>query len=394
MPFGDQKGLVTTSVERTIFDADHDAFRQSVRGFLEKEAVPYVGEWEAAGMPDPAFWVKAAAQGFVGFEAPEQYGGVGVSDFRFNAILNEEAMYLGVSGDSFQLQNDCILPYLTDLATEDQKSRWLPRFTAGKFVGALGMTEPSTGSDLRGIRTRAKPCDGGWIVNGAKTFITSGIQADFVILVAKTGDDEDPNALSLFIVESGMPGFHRGRKLDKIGHRGQDTAELFFEDVFVPVDNLLGQIGQGMAHLRTKLARERLAIAVGAVAAAEATLRLTVDYVSERHAFGRPIGTFQGTRFALAPLATEVAALRCYTDQAILAHNAGQLSATEAAGLKALSTELHWRVVDRGLQLHGGYGYMEEYEIARRWRDARVLRIYGGTTEIMWDIVGRALHRS
>jgi acyl-CoA dehydrogenase len=381
-------------LERTIFDAEHDAFRESVRGFLEKEALPYVADWEAAGMPDPAFWVKAAAHGFVGFEASEEHGGLGIKDFRFNAIINEEAMYLGVSGDSFQLQNDCVLPYLTDLASEDQQSRWLPGFTAGRLLGALGMTEPGTGSDLRGIKTRAKLSEGGWILNGAKTFITSGIQADFVIVVAKTGDDDDPNALSLLVVESGMPGFHRGRKLEKIGHRGQDTAELFFEDVFVPAENLLGEVGQGMAHLRAKLARERLAIAVGAVAAAEAALRLTVDYVSERHAFGRPIGTFQATRFALAQLSTEVVSLRCYTDQAILAHNAGKLSATEAAGLKALSTELYWRVVDRGLQLHGGYGYMEEYEIARRWRDARVLRIYGGTTEIMWDIVGRSLKRS
>jgi alkylation response protein AidB-like acyl-CoA dehydrogenase len=377
---------------RDIFDPEHDAFRKSVRKFFEEEALPHQAEWEAAGETDRAYWVKAAERGFVGFEAPERFGGLGLDDFRFNAILNEEAMEVGVSGDSFQLQNDCIMPYLLHLANEEQQARLLPGFTAGKLIGALGMTEPGTGSDLRGVATKAHETDGGWILNGAKTFITSGIQADFVITVTRTRDD-GPESFSLLLVETGMSGFTRGRKLDKIGHRGQDTAELFFDDVFVPRANLLGRLGGAMDHLKASLARERLAVAVGSIAATEAALRLTLDYVRERHAFGKPIGEFQASRFALAQLWTEAAATRTYVDRAIMAENSKSLTAVEAAALKALTTELHWRTVDRCLQLHGGYGYMEEYPIARRWRDARVLRIYGGTTEIMWDIVGRSLQR-
>jgi alkylation response protein AidB-like acyl-CoA dehydrogenase len=377
---------------RDIFDAEHDAFRKSVRKFFEEEALPHQAEWEAAGETDRAYWVKAAERGFVGFEAPERFGGLGLDDFRFNAILNEEAMEVGVSGDSFQLQNDCIMPYLLHLANEEQQARLLPGFTAGKLIGALGMTEPGTGSDLRGVATKARETDGGWILNGAKTFITSGIQADFVITVARTRDD-GPESISLLLVEAGMSGFTRGRKLDKIGHRGQDTAELFFDDVFVPRANLLGRLGGAMDHLKASLARERLAVAVGSIAATEAALRLTLDYVRERRAFGRPIGEFQASRFALAQLWTETASARTYVDKAIMAENNKSLTAVEAAAVKALTTELHWRTVDRCLQLHGGYGYMEEYPIARRWRDARVLRIYGGTTEIMWDIVGRSLQR-
>ena len=385
-------GSGTAWMARDIFDPEHDAFRKSVRQFFEEEALPHQAEWEAAGETDRAYWVRAAERGFVGFEAPEQYGGLGLDDFRFNAILNEEAMAVGVSGDSFQLQNDCVMPYLLHVANEEQQTRLLPGFTAGRLIGALGMTEPGTGSDLRGVSTTARETDGGWILNGAKTFITSGIQADFVITVARTRHDGQ-DALSLLLVERGMPGFARGRKLDKIGHRGQDTAELFFDDVFVPHANLMGRLGGAMDHLKFSLARERLAVAVGSIAAAEAALRLTLDYVRERQAFGKPIVEFQATRFALAQLRTEIAATRAYVDKAIMAENDKTLSPDEAAGLKALTTELHWRTVDRCLQLHGGYGYMEEYPIARRWRDARVLRIYGGTTEIMWDIVGRSLGR-
>jgi alkylation response protein AidB-like acyl-CoA dehydrogenase len=378
-------------MRRTIFEAEHDVFRESVRRFLEAEALPYQEEWEAQGQTARSFWEKAADHGFVGFEAPECHGGLGLEDFRFNAILSEEAMYVGVSSDSFQLQNDCVLSYLLHLGTDEQKNRLLPGFTAGKVLGALGMTEPGTGSDLRGIQSRAEERPDGWLLNGAKTFITSGIQADFVIVVAKTGGERDPDALSLLIVEDGAEGFSKGRKLDKIGHRGQDTAELFFDDVFVPESNLLGRVGGGLDHLRAELPRERLGVAVGAVAASEAALKLTIEYVKDRRAFGRPVGSFQASRFELAKLWTEVAAARSYLDSAIVAQAGKELGAEEAAGLKAHTTELHWRVVDRCLQLHGGYGYMEEYDIARRWRDARVLRIYGGTTEIMWDIVGRAI---
>jgi alkylation response protein AidB-like acyl-CoA dehydrogenase len=386
-------GTDTSWIGRDIFEPEHEAFRKSVRQFFEEEALPHQERWEKSGETDRGYWVKAAERGFVGFEAPEQYGGLGLDDFRFNAILNEEAMHVGVSGDSFQLQNDCIMPYLLHLANDEQQARILPGFTAGRLIGSLGMTEPGTGSDLRGVATRARETDGGWIVNGAKTFITSGIQADFVITLVRTGEADGPDASSLLLIETGMPGFTRGRKLDKIGHRGQDTAELFFDDVFVPRANLLGRVGGAMEHLKFSLARERLAVAVGSIAAAEAALRLTLKYVRERHAFGKPIGEFQANRFALAQLRTEIAATRTYVDKAILAENDKTLSPAEAAGLKALTTELQWRTVDRCLQLHGGYGYMEEYPIARRWRDARVLRIYGGTTEIMWDIVGKAIQR-
>jgi len=386
-------GSGTDWMGRRIFDAEHDVFRESVRRFLEAEALPHQEEWESKGEPDRSFWEKAASHGFVGFEAPERYGGLAIEDFRFNAILSEEAMYVGVSSDSFQLQNDCVLSYLLHLGTNEQQERLLPGFTSGKLIGALGMTEPGTGSDLRAIQSRAEETEDGWILSGAKTFITSGLQADFVIAVARTGAQNDPNALSLLLVENGMEGFARGRKLDKIGHRGQDTAELFFDNVFVPRRNLLGRLGGAMDHLRAELPRERLAVAVGAVAASEAALRLTIEYVKDRRAFGKPVGSFQASRFSLAQLWSEVAAARFYLDAAIIAQVEGTLSETEAAGLKALSTELHWRVVDRCLQLHGGYGYMEEYEIARRWRDARVLRIYGGTTEIMWEIVGRSIQR-
>lgn len=378
-------------MRRTIFEPEHDAFREAFRTFLEREAVPCVERWEQAQMVDRAFWEAAGRGGFIGFEAAESDGGAGVRDFRFNAILDEEVEYAGVVGDNFALENDIVAPYLIELGTPEQRARWLPAFTAGELVVAIAMSEPNAGSDLRAIRTTARREGDVYILNGAKTFVTSGLSADRVIVVARTEADDGRNAFTLLVVDGGLPGFERGRKLEKIGRRAQDTAELFFHEVRVPVSERLGDEGEGMRYLMRNLPRERLSIAVSAVAAAEAALSLTLDYVRERHAFGQPIGSFQANRFALAEMHTAVASARAYVDRCIEAVSTGELTPADAAGAKAFTTDLQFQVLDRCLQLHGGYGYMEEYPISRRWRDGRVQRIYGGTNEIMKDIVGRSL---
>jgi acyl-CoA dehydrogenase len=385
------RGTAVGRLPRTIFEEEHDAFRESVRGFLESEAVPTHEAWEAAGVVDREFWRKAAAQGFVAFAAPEEHGGAGLVDFRFNAVIDEEVALTGTLSDNFALVNDIVTPYLVELATEEQQARWLPGLTAGASICAIAMTEPGAGSDLRSIATTATFRDDHWILSGSKTFVTSGIVADRVIVAAQTQREDVQHGMSLFVVDEGMHGFSRGRKLEKLGRKAQDTAELFFDDVMVPPENLLGEEGRGLQHLMNNLAQERLSIAVTAIATAERALELTLDYVRARSAFGRPVGSFQANRFALAELATELSAGRVYIDRCIDAHVAGELNDAEAAGVKFWSTELEFRVIDRCLQLHGGYGYMEEYEIARLWRDARVERIYGGTTEVMKEIVGRSL---
>jgi acyl-CoA dehydrogenase len=374
-------------MRRTIFEPEHDDFRESVRSFVAKEAVPYTEQWEEAGMVDRSFWRKAAESGFVGFEAPEEYGGLGLVDFRFNAILDEEMAYAHAVGDNFSLENDIVCPYLVDLGSEEQKARWLPRFVAGELVVAIAMSEPGMGSDLRAMTTSAKAVEGGWVLNGSKTFVTSGIQADLVIVAAKGEADK----ISLFAVDVEADGFSKGRKLDKIGRKAQDTAELFLQDVFVSEEDLLGAEGRGLAELKSHLAQERMSMAVIGVASAEAALDLTLAYCAERRAFGKPIGEHQAIRFALAEMRTEVDAARAYVDRCLAALVAGELLGEEAAGAKLYSTEVQFRVVDECLQLHGGYGYMEEYPIARIWRDARVQRIYGGTSEIMKEIIGRSL---
>jgi acyl-CoA dehydrogenase len=373
-------------VRRAIFDDEHEQFRESVRGFLRSEAVPHTEEWEAAGMVDRGFWRSAAAHGFVAFAVPEELGGAGVDDFRFNAIVDEEAAYTGAAGDNFALVNDIVTPYLLELTTSEQRARWLPGVTRGDTVPAIAMTEPGTGSDLRAIAAEATWRGDHWRLSGSKTFVTSGIQADLVIVAAQAGD-----GLALFAVPAGAAGFTRGRKLEKIGRKAQDTAELFFDDVAVPPEDVIGEPGRGLQLLMRNLPQERLSIAVTAVASAERALEITLDYVRSRNAFGRPVGSFQANRFSLAEAATEVAIARVYVDRCIEAQVRGELTAEEAAGAKFWTTELQFRVIDLGLQLHGGYGYMEEYEIARMWRDARVQRIYGGTTEIMKEIVGRGL---
>lgn len=377
-------------MKRTLFDAEHDAFREAVRAFLLKEAVPHTAEWEASGLVDRRFWSAAAGQGLVGFAAPEEFGGAAQRDFRFNAVLNEEVVRTGTVGDGFSLTNDIVLPYYLDIATPEQQARWLPGVTTGDTVIAIAMSEPGTGSDLRAIATTAAREPGGWRLNGSKTFITSGIQADLVIVAARI-PEVDGGGFGLFVVAAGQDGFQKGRKLEKIGRRAQDTAELFFADVLVPDSDVLGEPGSGLHYMMRNLAQERLSMAVVAVASAEHAVATAVDYAGERRAFGKPIGSFQANRFRLAELSTKTQIARVYVDRCIEAANAGELTAAEAAGIKFWTTELEFEALDACLQIHGGYGYMEEFEVARRWRDARVQRIYGGTNEIMREIVGRSL---
>jgi alkylation response protein AidB-like acyl-CoA dehydrogenase len=378
-------------MKRTIFSDVHDDFRASARGFLEREAVPHTEEWEAAGMVDRAFWRKAAAQGLLGFSAPEELGGAGLSDFRFNAVLSEEVAYTGAASGYFGLLNDIIAPYLLELTNDEQRARWLPGVTSGEAICAIAMSEPGAGSDLRGMTSTATRRNGHYELSGSKTFVSAGISADLVIVAAYVKGEENVDGMGLFVVEKDMPGFTRGRKLEKVGQRAQDTGELFFDSVEVPVENVIGEPGRGLHNLMRNLPQERLSMAVAAVASAERALAITLDYARTRNAFGRPIGTFQANRFTLAELATEIGVARVYVDRCIEAHCARELTPAEAAAAKFWTTELQFRVIDRCVQLHGGYGYMEEYEIARMWRNARVTRIYGGTTEIMKEIVGRSL---
>ena len=375
-------------MDRAIFTADHLAFAELVRAFIDKEITPYHERWEADGIVDRAVWRAAGAAGLLGFFVDERYGGAGVTDRRFHAVLTEELARAGASGPAFGLHNDIIGPYLTDLTTEEQKQRWLPGFCSGEIVTAVAMSEPGAGSDLQGITTTAVRDGDDYVLNGQKTFISNGILADLVIVVARTDPGAGRRGISLLVVERGMPGFERGRNLDKLGQKAQDTAELFFADVRVPAANLLGAEGEGFAYLMRNLPLERLSIAVAALAGAETVFAQTLDYCRQRRAFGRPIGSFQHNRFVLAELATELRLGRVFVDNCLVAPD---LSAETAAMAKWWCTELQQRVVDRCLQLHGGYGYMREYPVARAYLDARVQTIYGGTTEIMKEVIGRSL---
>ena len=380
---------------RTIFDETHDQFRSAFRGWLDDRVVPNHEEWERDGITPRDLWIDAGKQGFLGLTVPESYGGGGTNDYRFAAIMTEEIGTTGVigSGNGITLHNDIVLPYYLELANDEQKKRWLPGMCTGEIVGALGITEPNTGSDVAGVRTTAVKKGGAYIVNGAKTFISNGINSDLVITVAKTDPEKGHRGFSLLIVERGMKGFERGRNLDKLGMHAQDTAELFFNDVEVPEENLLGEEGMGFVYLMTNLAQERLGIAVGAIAVADAAVKWTLDYTKERKAFGQSISQFQNSKFLLAELATEVQIAQVYVDRCVELHCEAKLSAEQAAAAKYWCTELQNKVVDRCLQLHGGYGYMREYPIARAWADSRIQTIYGGTTEIMKEIVGRSLTR-
>jgi alkylation response protein AidB-like acyl-CoA dehydrogenase len=378
-------------VERQLFDADHDAFRETARAFCDKEIVPHHDSWEEAGIVPRELWTAAGQAGLLGFMMPEEYGGGGVRDFRFNTVLIEELTRARASGVGFAIHTDINSAYLLDYATDEQKARWLPAFCSGEMITAIAMTEPGAGSDLQGIRTTARRDGDDYVLNGQKTFISNGILADLVIVVAKTDPEAGAQGISLLVVERGMPGFERGRNLDKIGLKAQDTAELFFDDVRVPAGNLLGEEGKGFVYLMEKLPQERLAIAVVAAAACENILDVTLRYVKDRKAFGRPIGSFQNSRFVLAELATETQIARVFVDRCIQELQAGTLTVAEAAMAKWWTTELQKKVVDRCLQLHGGYGFMTEYPIAKAYLDTRIQTIYGGTTEIMKEIIGRTM---
>lgn len=378
-------------MKRQIFTAEHEAFRETVRTFLAKEVLPHYEEWEKDGIVSRDAWLAAGRQGLLGLAVPEEFGGGGNTDFRYSAVLAEEFTRAGASGLALGLHNDIIGPYLTSLATEDQKRRWLPGFCSGEIITAIAMTEPGAGSDLQGIRTTATDQGDHWLLNGSKTFISNGILADLVIVVAKTSPEGGAKGLSLLVVERGTDGFERGRNLDKIGQKSQDTAELFFNDVRVPKENLLGELDGAFIHLMTNLAQERMGIAVAGIAAAEHLLDITTTYVKEREAFGRPLSKLQHIRFEIAEMATECAVTRTFLDRCIVDHSNGELDAVHASMAKWWATELQKRVADRCLQLHGGYGYMTEYRVAKAFTDGRIQTIYGGTTEIMKEIIGRSL---
>ena len=374
---------------RQIFTEEHEAFRATVRTFIEKEIAPHHEQWERDGMVSREAWLAAGRQGLLGFFVEEEYGGAGADDFRYNAVLAEELTYAGFSGPAFALHNDIIGPYLTRLATREQKRRWLPGFCSGEIVTAIAMTEPDAGSDLQGIKTTAVDQGDHYLLNGSKTFISNGILSDLVIVVAKTDPAAGARGISLLVVERGMPGFDRGRRLDKVGMRAQDTAELVFADVKVPKENLLGAEGSGFVSLMENLPQERLSIA--AAAATERLLEISLAYAKERQAFGRPIGSFQHNRFVLAEMATQARVARVFVDDCIARHTRGELDIATAAMAKWWTTEVQKQVVDQAVQLHGGYGYMLEYPVAKAFLDTRVQTIYGGTTEIMKEIIGRSL---
>jgi alkylation response protein AidB-like acyl-CoA dehydrogenase len=389
-------GVWSAAMRRTLFEDLHEDFRASFRTFLEREVLGdegRYGEWERAGIVPREVFAQAGRGGFLGMAVEERHGGAGADDFRLNLVIGEETQLAGVGsfGLGITLHNDICLPYFLTYCSEQQRERWLPGIASGELITALAMTEPGIGSDLAAMSTRAIRQGDHYVVDGSKTFITNGINADLVILAAKTDPSERHRGISLMVVERGMEGFQRGRNLEKIGQHAQDTAELSFAEVHVPVENLLGQEGEGFRYLVSNLPQERLSIAASAVSAAEAALGWTLQYARERKAFGQPIGSFQSSRFALAEMASEAQVARVYIDRCVQALGAGELTPEDAAMAKWWCTELQGRVVDRCLQLFGGYGYMLEYPIARAYADARVTRIYGGANEIMKEIVGRSM---
>ena len=375
----------------SIYTQEHEDFRAMVRTFMEKEVAPHMPQWEEDGQVSRDLWLKAGEQGLLCFDVPEEYGGMGMEDFRYNAIVSEELSRVGASGPGFPVHTDIIVPYITSLGTEEQKQRWLPGCVSGELISAIAMTEPGAGSDLQGIKTSAVDKGDHYVLNGAKTFISNGIMSDLVVVVARTDPDAGHMGFSLIVVERGMAGFERGRNLDKMGLKAQDTAELFFDNVEVPKSNLLGKEGEGFIYLMQNLPQERISIGVQAVAAIEHVLELCLSYAKEREAFGKPIGKFQHNRFVLAEMATEAYVARTFINECILKLNAGEADPSLASMAKYWTTELQAKVVDAGVQLHGGYGYMTEYPISRAYTDSRISRIYGGTTEIMKEIIGRSM---
>lgn len=379
-------------MRREIFEDEHAWFRETAAGFVAREILPHREEIRAQRGIGREIWLAAGAQGLLGLGVPAEHGGSDVDDFRFNAVLGEELARAGAAyASAFAIQTDVVAPYLLELTTPEQRERWLPRFCAGEIVTAIGMTEPGAGSDLAALRTTARRDADGWVLNGTKTFITNGASADLVVIAARTGTDPRGRGITLFAVEADASGFSRGRKLHKIGQHEADTAELFLEDVRVGDDAVLGTVDRGFAHMMERLPQERLSVAVANVAHAAHALELTLDYARERQAFGRPVGSFQHNRFVLADLVTVVDVTRAFIDRCVAAHVEGALTAVDAAKAKLWSADVQNQVLDACVQLHGGYGYMEEYEVARGWVDARVTKIWAGTNEIMREVIGRSL---
>ncbi len=381
---------------RSIYNEDHEAFRSMIRDFIQAEVVPYHADWEKQGHVPREFYVRLGELGLLGINVPEEYGGAGESSYRFNMVIAEETARAGVTFGAYSIHTNLVRPYLLSFATEEQKRRWMPGFVSGEMMGALAMTEPGTGSDLAGIATTAKLSADGthYVLNGAKTFISGGVLADRVLVVARTAPataQDRRGGLSILFVDTKSPGYTVGKKLDKIGLKTSDTAELAFQDVKVPVEDLLGEEGQGFKYLTHNLVEERLAIVVGSTAAAAAAIRFAVDYVKERKAFGQSVASFQNTKFVLADCEAEFQAAQAMTDRAVELFDEGKLSPADAAACKIFTTEASGRIIDKCLQLHGGYGYINEYPIARLYADARVARLYGGTTEIMRTIVAKSL---
>tara|TARA_R110000772_G_scaffold268361_1_gene395083 strand:- start:85174 stop:86310 length:1137 start_codon:yes stop_codon:yes gene_type:complete len=377
-------------IERAIYTEDHAMFRESVKKMYAQELTPYVEEWETKGIVSREFWRACGNNGMLLPDIPETYGGGGL-DFKFNAILLEETALAGTTGPAFGVHNDIVAHYINNYGSETVKQHWLPKMASGEAIGAICMSEPSTGSDLKNIRSKATPVEGGFLLNGSKTFITNGLNADVAVIAARVGDDSGARAISLFVCGCDQAGFIKGRKLDKVGNRSSDTAELFFEDVFIPQENMLGKQGEGFIYMMKELPQERLSIAISCQAAAQHAYDIAVDYVKERQAFGKAVFDFQNTRFVLANLKTNLQVGWAHLDACIQALVDDKLATHEAAAAKLWHSELRCKVVDDCLQLFGGYGYIEEYEIARLWRDARVMRLYGGTSEIMKDLISRSI---
>lgn len=377
-------------MKRRIFDEEHEMFRDSVRSFMQNEIRPHSEHWEEQGIVDREAFLKAGEMGFLLMWADEKYGGAGVDDFRYEQILIEENAWHGDAGFFMTLHSRLVGPYIGELGTEEQKQRWLPKCISGEYIMAIAMSEPGAGSDVAGIRTRAEDKGDHYLLNGSKTYISNGINADLVVVAART-DPENPYGLSLFVVERGMEGFERGRNLDKMGLKSQDTAELFFNNVKLPKENLLGEFNRGFYHLMHFLAEERMLGAIGYLAAADAAVALTMEYITQRKAFGRRIADFQNTRFKMADMRTEIDVGQAYIDQCVLEHNRGQLTPEDAAKAKLYTSELECRVMDDCVQLHGGAGYMTEYPICRMFLNARVSRIYAGSSEIMREIIARSV---
>jgi alkylation response protein AidB-like acyl-CoA dehydrogenase len=377
-------------MRRFIFEPEHDEFRDAVRRFMQKEIAPHAARWREQGHVDRWAFTKAGEQGYLLMWADEQYGGAGIADFRYAQILYEENMREGDPGYYLQLHSSLVAPYLAGLGTEEQKARWLPPCVRGEKILAIAMTEPAAGSDLAGMKCTAEDRGDCYVLNGSKTYISNGQLADLIVVAART-DPQQRYGISLLVVEEGMPGFQRGRRLRKIGLHAQDTSELFFDNVRVPKQNLLGEPHKGFGYLAQFLAGERLVSAVEGVALAQTAFDLTLEFVQQRQAFGRPIGTFQHSRFTMAGMRAEIDCVQTFIDQCVLEYNAQRLTAELAAEAKLLGTELAGRIVDTCVQLHGGAGYMEEYRIARLYCDARVMRIFAGTSEIMKEIIGRGL---